>query len=41
MENEKNFLKPIAEIVEFRNDDVIFTSGEIVEYDENGLPIIP
>ena len=40
MENEKKFLKPEAEVVSFQNDDVILTST-IVEYDENGLPIIP
>lgn len=41
MEKEKKFLKPDAEIIAFCNDEIILTSGEIVEYDENGLPIIP
>ena len=39
--NEKKFLIPEAEIVNFSNDDVIFTSGpdgQIAEVDIDGMP---
>lgn len=28
MENEKKYVKPEADIVEFENEDIILTSGE-------------
>ena len=40
--NEKKFLKPEIEIINFDDKDVIFTSGpdgQIAEVDIDGMPI--
>ena len=35
---EKKYLLPEMEIIEFTNNDVILTSGEI---DDEGVPVLP